>query len=116
MAMNDNRITLIIDKTCGSLELINNSGSLKQVYIGIKEAHALAMLLTSHGWRCPKNKLKEVLWPDKCNVDDNLVAIVMSNVRKSLVKIEIPLSVKAITNYGYRVLSTDDVVVEFIGH
>lgn len=110
----ENHKVLIIDRESGFLEIKDNE-TVKGFYFGVREVSALAVLLTSNGRRCPKYKLKEELWPHRQYVDDNQVATVISGVRKSLMKTNLPLSLKAITNYGYQVISPDNFVVELIG-
>ncbi|MGL4751480.1 MAG: winged helix-turn-helix domain-containing protein [Aeromonadaceae bacterium] len=101
---------LVIDRESGFLEI--KGETVKGVNFGKREVSALAVLLTSNGRRCPKSKLKEALWPHRIHVDDNQVAAVISGERKSLKKGHLPLSLKAITNYGYQVTTLDDYIIE----
>lgn len=113
MAIDFQDSVILIDKESGFLGF-KHTETVKEYYLGVKEVSALAVLLTSEGRRCPKNKIKSALWPERQKVDDSQVATVISCTRKALAKHEIPIALKAITNYGYQVILSQECTVKLV--
>lgn len=105
---------LVIDRVSGFIQM-KDDDAVKLFCLGKKEASALAALLSSDEKCCPKKKLKEAIWPDRQHVEDNQVAAIISSLRKSLIKTKIKLELKAITNYGYQIIYSDNFVIELVG-